>query len=149
MSYFFARLDEKRKLLGNFEKILKISDENSIEKFNVYFNFILENLWVKIEPSERTQFFYNNIFRFGGGGFPPSPGYALGMRCELINHWLSWFCSITYSFDFLHIYAGIFTLNFPKIPRALKIKIKFQFFKIIKHLELEEIFIWEFHFRAA
>ena len=32
MRYFFARLDEKRKLLGNFEKILKILEENSIEK---------------------------------------------------------------------------------------------------------------------
>ena len=29
MRYFFARLDEKRKLLGNFERIVK---ENSIEK---------------------------------------------------------------------------------------------------------------------
>ena len=29
MRLFFARLDEKRKLLGNFEKIFKIFDENS------------------------------------------------------------------------------------------------------------------------
>ena len=36
---FFARLDEKRILLGNFEKILKIFDENSIEKLNFYFYF--------------------------------------------------------------------------------------------------------------
>ena len=34
MSYFFARLDEKHKFLGNFEKILKICDKNSIEKLN-------------------------------------------------------------------------------------------------------------------
>ena len=34
MRYFFAGLDEKYKLLGNFEKILKIFNENSIEKLN-------------------------------------------------------------------------------------------------------------------
>ena len=28
----FSRLDKKHKVLGNFEKILKIFDENSIEK---------------------------------------------------------------------------------------------------------------------
>ena len=32
MRYFFARLDEKHKLLGDFHKILKISDKNSIKK---------------------------------------------------------------------------------------------------------------------
>ena len=34
MRYSFARLDEKRKLLGNFDKSLKIVDENSIEKLH-------------------------------------------------------------------------------------------------------------------
>ena len=34
MRYFFAILDENCKLLGNFEKILQIFDENSIEKLN-------------------------------------------------------------------------------------------------------------------
>ena len=66
MRYFFARLDEKRKLLGNFEKILKIFDEHSIEKLNFYFIFIFENLLLKIDPSEITPFFYNNFFRFRG-----------------------------------------------------------------------------------
>ena len=32
-------MDEKRKLLGNFEKILENFDENSIEKLNFYFYF--------------------------------------------------------------------------------------------------------------
>ena len=36
MREFFARLDEKHKFLGNFEKILEMFDENSIEKFNLY-----------------------------------------------------------------------------------------------------------------
>ena len=31
---FFARLDEKYKLLGNFEKMLKFFDKNSLEKLN-------------------------------------------------------------------------------------------------------------------
>ena len=38
------------------------------------FFIILENLLLKIEPSEITSFFYNNFFGFGGGGgFPLSP----------------------------------------------------------------------------
>ena len=85
MRYFFARLDEKPKLLWNFEKILKFFDENSIEKLNFLFFFIFifyfcfENLLLKIELSEITPFFYNNLFGFGGGEFPPfpPPGYAL------------------------------------------------------------------------
>ena len=63
MRYFFARLDEKCKLLGNFEKTLKIFDENSIEKLNFYFIFIII---FKMEPCEITPFFYNNFFCFGG-----------------------------------------------------------------------------------
>ena len=77
-------MDEKSKLLGNFEKILKFFDENSLEKlnflfFNFYFLFFSENLLLKIELSEITPFFYNNFFGFwGGGNFPPfPPGYAL------------------------------------------------------------------------
>ena len=34
MRYFIPRFDEKRKLLGNYDQILKGFDENSIEKFN-------------------------------------------------------------------------------------------------------------------
>ena len=75
MRYFFERLDEKSKLLGNFEKTLEIFDGNSIEKLN--FIFILENLLLTIEPSEITPF-STTIFRFRGGNFPLSvPGYAL------------------------------------------------------------------------
>ena len=71
-------MDEKPKLLGNFEKILKFFDENSIEKLNFLFFYFFENLLLKIELSEITPFFYNNFFGFGGD-FPPSPpGYALG-----------------------------------------------------------------------
>ena len=54
-------MEEKRKLLVKFEKILKIFDENSIEKLNFYFIFILKNLLLKIERSETTPFFYNLI----------------------------------------------------------------------------------------
>ena len=40
----FARLDEKSKLIGNFEKILKTFGENSKEKFNFYFpKFVTKN----------------------------------------------------------------------------------------------------------
>ena len=82
-------MDEKRKLLGNFEKILKIFDENSIEKLNFYFILFLffilffENLLLKIEPSEITPVFYNNFFGFGGGISPFPPGYALAYIYKL------------------------------------------------------------------
>ena len=71
-----ARLDEKRKLVGNFEKIF---DKNLIEKLNFYFVFILimEILLLKIEPSEITPFFYNNFSVSGKGISPFPPGYAL------------------------------------------------------------------------
>ena len=63
-------MDKKHKLLGNFEKIVKIFDENSIEKLN--FIIFIGNMLLKIEPSEITQFFYNNVSAWGGG-FPPTP----------------------------------------------------------------------------
>ena len=71
MRLFFSCLDEKHKLLGNFEKILKIFNENSIVKFNLYFIFILENLLLKIEPSEITPFFTKKFSVSGWGlNFP-------------------------------------------------------------------------------
>ena len=82
----FRHLEEKRTLLGKFEKILKIFDENSIGKLNFYFIFIcnfifilfFENLLVKLEPSETTPVFCNYFFGFGGGGISPfPPAYAL------------------------------------------------------------------------
>ena len=82
----FRQRLKKVKLLGNFEKILKIFDENSTEKLNFYFififnlifNFIFRKFVTKIEPSEIKPVFYNKFFGFGGGGFPPfPPGYAL------------------------------------------------------------------------
>ena len=71
MRSFFARLD-KNAVFGNFEKILKFFDENSIENLNLYFIFILENVLLKIELSEITPFFYNIFFGFRGE-FPPFP----------------------------------------------------------------------------
>ena len=65
-------------MLGNFEEILKIFDENSIEKLN-FFIFYFYLLYVgnffllKIDPWEITPFFYNNFFGFGGGRFSPFP----------------------------------------------------------------------------
>ena len=71
MLLFFARLDEKHHCLGNFEKILKNFDENSIENLKFYFIFILEKLLLKIEPFQITPFFYT--FSGFGGISPLSP----------------------------------------------------------------------------
>ena len=68
--YFFARLDEKRKLLGNFEKISKIFDENSIEKLNFY--FIFRKFVTKNRAFGNNTSFLQQFFRFRGG-FPPFP----------------------------------------------------------------------------
>ena len=57
-------MDEKYKFLENFEKFLKFLDKNSLEKMNFY--LFLEKLLLKIEPSEITSFFYNNLFNFVG-----------------------------------------------------------------------------------
>ena len=59
----FSRFWTKNKLLGNFEKILKIFDENSIEKLKFYL------FWGKVVAKNIA--FGNNIlfldfFRFGG-----------------------------------------------------------------------------------
>ena len=67
MREFFARLDDKRNLFGNFEKDLKRFDENSIEKLHFYLIFIFENLLLKSEPSEIT-IFLQQFFRVFGGG---------------------------------------------------------------------------------
>ena len=123
MRYFFACLDENRKLFGNFEKIF-LKDVlwklRKIHYFSIFFKnlrnhalifcsfrrktqivgkvwesfekfwwkfyrkidfflflFILENLLIKIEPSEITPSIYNNFFVFwGGAGIFPSNGYA-------------------------------------------------------------------------
>ena len=77
MPYSFARLDEKRKLLGNFEKILKFFDENSIEKLNLFIFIFLFFSWKFV--TKNIAFVNNTIFlqQFfsvsGGGEFPPSP----------------------------------------------------------------------------
>ena len=46
----FSGVWAKNKLFGNVEKILKISDENSIEKLHFY--VFLENILRTIEPRE-------------------------------------------------------------------------------------------------
>ena len=70
MRSFFARLDEKHKLLGNFEKILKFFDENSLEKLNFLFLFFTKNRAFGNNTIFLQQFFR---FRGGGGNFPPFP----------------------------------------------------------------------------
>ena len=67
MSLFFA-VCTKNTLLGNFEKTLNIFMK--IELKNLILLWFLENLLIKIEPSENKPFFYNNLFGFGGGFFP-------------------------------------------------------------------------------
>ena len=75
MRYFFEPLDEKPKLLGNFEKILKFFDENSIEKLNfLFFNFYFFRKFVtKNRAFGNNTIFLQQFFRFRGGDFPPFP----------------------------------------------------------------------------
>ena len=78
----FSLFGQKHKLLGNFEKILKILDENSTENWMLLLFF--ENLLLKIEPSEITPFSYYNSFGFGEI-FSPSPKSASGNGHSHIN----------------------------------------------------------------
>ena len=63
-------MDEKYKLLGNFAKILKIFDKNSIEKLKFY--LFLEKLWLKIAFGNNIIFQQKN-FQCRGGTFPVFP----------------------------------------------------------------------------
>ena len=71
--FFFARLDEKYKLFGNFEKSLKFFGKKKLEKLNFY--LFLERLSLKIEPSEIPSFFDNN---FSISGVRNAPYVPLG-----------------------------------------------------------------------
>ena len=82
MRSFFVRLDKKHKLLGNFEKILKFFDKNSLEKLNFLFFIFLFFIFFRKFVTKNRAFGYNTIFlqqffRFRGGGeFPPFPPLA-------------------------------------------------------------------------
>ena len=73
MRHFFARLDEKQKLFGNFEKILKFFDEISIEKLNFFCIFIFFRKFVtKNRAFGNNTIFIQQFFSISGGGeFPP------------------------------------------------------------------------------
>ena len=70
----FSRVSTKN---ANCWEILKVFDENSIDKLNLYFIFIFFRKFVtKNRAFENNTIFLQQFFRFGGGGCPP-PGYAL------------------------------------------------------------------------
>ena len=63
MHLFFTRLDEKHKLLGNYEKILKVFDEDSLY-FYIYFGmFVSTN-----RAFRNTIIFLQQFVRFRGWG---------------------------------------------------------------------------------
>ena len=64
MRSFFAVLDKQHKLLGNSEKILKIFDENSIEKLN--FIMIFGKFATKYRAFGNNSIFLQHFFGFGG-----------------------------------------------------------------------------------
>ena len=55
----------------NFEKILKLFDENSIEKLNFY--LLLGKFVAKNRNFGNNIIFLQHFFRFGGGGSNPQP----------------------------------------------------------------------------
>ena len=69
---FFVRLDENHLQFGDFLKILKIYDENSIEKLNFYFNFILRKFVCKNRAFGNYFFSTTIFFGFAGGAIFPS-----------------------------------------------------------------------------
>ena len=71
-------MDEKHKLLRNFEKILEIFDENSIEKLNFY--LFLGKVAAKNRAFGNNIIFLQQFFPVGGGvQTPPNPpAYATG-----------------------------------------------------------------------
>ena len=88
MRSFFARLDEKHKLLGNFE----IFNENSLEKLDFVFLFFIffRKFVTKNRAFGNNTIFLQQFFRFRGGEFPPfPPGYALGLYKSLLRDYVS------------------------------------------------------------
>ena len=59
-------MDEKHKLLGNFEKILEIFDENAIENLNFY--LFLEKVVAKNRDFGNNIIFLQQFFPVRGGG---------------------------------------------------------------------------------
>ena len=82
-----------------FEKILKIFDENSIEKLNFY--FIFRKFVTKNRAFGNNTSFLQFFSVSGGGDFPFPPGYALACLV-LINYLLS-FLQCLYGYVFLCI----------------------------------------------
>ena len=72
-------------VLKCFDKILKVFDENSIEKL-IFLLYFSERFLLKIEPLELTSFF-SNIFSGSGGGLNPSipPAYSTAKNSP-VNH---------------------------------------------------------------
>ena len=132
----FSRVWTKYKLLEIFEKFLKFFDENSIEKLSFFLFFIiyfLENLLLKIEPSEITPFFYNN-FSVSGGGFPPfPPWYALANNTPSLR-WISKFPNLSLKSSIwaviVHYLRG---LNSPYVIR-----------EVVTHISLNALSRWRF-----
>ena len=62
-------MDENFKLFGNFEKILEIFDENSIEKLNFY--IFLGKVVAKNRAFGNTIIFQQQFFPVRGDGFEP------------------------------------------------------------------------------
>ena len=71
----FRAFGRKTQIVGKCQNVF---DENSIEKWN--FLLFLENLLLKIEPSQKNTIFQQQFFRFRGD-FSPFPPW--------LRHWVS------------------------------------------------------------
>ena len=83
----FLRVWPKTQSVGKFWENFENFWWKFYRKIEFFIFIFLENLLLKIEPSEITPFFFNNFFGFGGGGEFPPP-FPLATPLNLMKFYL-------------------------------------------------------------
>ena len=98
-------MDEKHKLLENFEKIWKIFDENSIEKLNFY--LFLGKFVAKNRNFGNNIIFLQQFFPVRGGGSNPPPAYATAPKDTWTQKTIYEKCSLRYDSENGFVEMGV------------------------------------------